>query len=159
MAADGGRHIPVASLRASSHREEVIAALRTFYAEADEGIRGYGAVCHNRGQCCRFGQYGHRLYVTALEVCYYLSGEVPAVSFIGDVCPHAYDGKCHIRDRRPLGCRIFYCDPRAQGWQGPFSELLLARLRSMHEGLGVPYFYADWMTILRAIHRKVGQAE
>ena len=71
-----------------------------------------------------------------------------------DICPHAHEGRCHVRDRRPLGCRIFYCDPKAQAWQGPLTEDLLARLRKLHVELDVPYFYADWMLVMRALYSR-----
>jgi len=139
-------------LRASAARPEVVAAMRAFHAEADRRIAAQGPTCWNRGDCCRFGQYGHRLCVTALEICHYLAtgDEPPPVT--EDTCPHAEAGRCNARDRRPLGCRIFFCDPNAQAWQGPLSEELLARLRALHDELGVPYLYADWLTVLRALH-------
>jgi len=159
---------------AAAKRADVIEAMRKLYAEADCAIAEKNATCWNKGDCCRFGQYGHRLYVTSLEVAYYLatgppdnaSSDHPEFTRRGgwrpsslpvlngsaaDTCPHAFDGKCHARDRRPLGCRIFYCDPNAQHWQGPLTEEFLTRLRSLHETLSVPYFYTDWMTILKAL--------
>lgn len=148
---DIGIVLPIAEVRAAARRPEVIAAMRRFYLEADERIAANSPVCWNRGECCQFGRYGHRLYVTALEAAYYLACGDAAPTAAEDACPHAIDGRCHARDRRPLGCRIFYCDPGAQHWQGPLTEQLLNRLRAMHEELQVPYFYADWMAVLRAI--------
>ena len=134
-----------------SRRPEVVDAMREFYARIDRQIAEKPATCWNHGDCCRFAQFGHRLYVTALEVCYYLAtGDAPP-PVTGDTCPHAYEGKCHARERRPLGCRIFFCDPLAQAWQGPFTEEHLAVLRELHDELGVRYFYADWMDVLRAL--------
>ena len=75
----------------------------------------------------------------------------PPELITADACPHARDGRCHARDRRPIGCRIFYCDPDAQEWQGPLTEAVLAQLRDLHERFEVPYFYADWMAALKAI--------
>jgi len=146
--------IPVAALREAAHRPEVVEAMRSFYAEADGLIARQPGTCASCGACCGFGEYDHRLHVTALEVCYYLAGGEGSPSINADACPHAFDGKCRARARRPLGCRIFYCDPCAESWQGPLTEQLLARLRAMHEELNVPYFYADWMAILRSIERE-----
>ena len=72
-------------------------------------------------------------------------------TLIDDRCPHAQGDRCHVRDRRPLGCRIFYCDPKAQAWQGPLMEDQLARLHATHDELDVPYFYADRVLVLRAL--------
>ena len=147
--------IPVAALLAAAQRPEVVAAMRAFFTEADREIAARPATCWNKGECCRFGQFGHRLYVTALEVCYYLAGGDRPGPVTDDTCPHAVGGKCHARDHRPLGCRIFYCDPAAQAWQGPLTEARLARLRELHRELDVPYLYADWLTVLRAINASI----
>lgn len=132
-------------------RDDVRTAMDAFYARADAAIAAQPGTCWNKGECCRFGEFGHRLYVTALEVAYYLGNGESGVPSSEDKCPHAFEGKCHARERRPLGCRIFYCDPAAQHWQGPLTERLLGELRHMHDELGVPYFYADWMTVLRQL--------
>jgi hypothetical protein len=142
--------IPVQVLREAARRREVVEAMTAFYQEADRRIAQRPGTCWNRAACCRFADYGHRLHVTALEVVYYLATGDPPPPVTADACPHASDGKCHARDRRPLACRIFYCDPAARYWQGPLTEELLARLKEMHVELGVPYFYADWVTVLRA---------
>jgi len=161
--------LPLDDVIAAASRADVFEAMRELYAEADRTIAEKNATCWNKGECCRFGQYGHRLYVTALEVAYYLAmgdSPSPTVTVLPgrsslpvlndhsvDACPHAFEGKCHARERRPLGCRVFYCDPNAQHWQGPLTEEYLGRLRSLHERLSVPYFYADWMTILGALNQ------
>ncbi|MHC4698014.1 MAG: hypothetical protein ACYTFA_14875 [Planctomycetota bacterium] len=142
---------PIEVLFEAAGRPEVIQAMRAFYDEADRLIEEKAATCWNKGECCRFGRFGHRLYVTALEVCYYLGCGEGSPTVTADACPHAFEGRCHVRDRRPLGCRIFYCDPMARAWQGPLTEDLLARLRALHDEFNVPYFYADWMIILRGL--------
>lgn len=162
--------IRVVDLFEAARRSDVSEVMRQFYAEADGRIAEQAATCWNKGQCCRFGEFGHRLYVTAMEVAYYLGGcdapahagrlnrphaTIPVVT--EDVCPHAYGGTCHARDRRPLGCRIFFCDLAAQQWQSPLMETLLARLRVLHDTLGVRYFYADWMIVLRAVGQQAAR--
>lgn len=204
--------IPVDAIRAAAQRADVIAAMRAFYAGFDARIAAEPATCWNRGACCHFGRYGHRLYVTTLEAAYYLAmadatpvtrlrdtglrvaddqrrdagatllpihtGDAPvphpipdrleagptnpvvgdrSLELAGeihdktDTCPHAFDGRCHARQRRPLGCRIFFCDPAAQHWLGPMTETGLAELRALHERFDVPYVYADWMEMLRSL--------
>ena len=158
----------------AARRADVVAAMRSFHAETDRLVAAHEPICHNRGLCCRFGQFGHRLYVTALEVAYYLAEglrvkgvrpllpERPEGCFAqkgsapffpaDDACPHAYDGACHARDRRFLGCRVFFCDPASRAWQGPLIEQRLACLRRLHDELHVSYFYADWIAVLAALH-------
>lgn len=169
--------IPVAELLQTARRPEVLAIMQDFYRELDERIAALPATCWNSGACCHFGKYGHRLFVTALEAAYYIGSALRAETHCAsrsspegdarrtrtslpilstpaveeDACPHAYTGQCHARDRRPMGCRIFYCDPAAQQWQGPLTEEMLTRLRRLHDELGVEYFYADWMAVLQAL--------
>jgi hypothetical protein len=161
-------HFPVEAARLAALRSDVIDAVRLLYSELDAEIAARSPTCWNKGECCRFGEYGHRLFVTTIEVAYYLSFVcepvasipapatrslpiLPASAASADVCPHAYGGTCHAREQRPLGCRIFYCDPAAQSWQGPMTERYLAKLRTLHEQFEVPYVYADWMAFLAAI--------
>jgi len=144
-------HLSVSELLEHALRPEVIRAMQEFYAEADREIAEQGPNCWNKGECCRFGEFGHRLYVTTLEIVYYLAtGNLPP-PVTADACPHSLDGRCVVRRHRPLGCRVFHCDPHAQQWQGPLTERRLIRLRAMHEELKVPYEYVDWMAVLRAI--------
>ena len=203
--------IPVEAIVRAASRPDVLEAMRRFYTELDAAIASQPATCWNRSLCCRFGQYGHRLFVTTLEAAYYLASwqerdgqengerevaspfavltvtdarqvtEAPRVTkagrateagelidgriggsadggerltvpeVLGETCPHAFGGLCHVRAFRPMGCRIFFCDPAAQHWQGPMTETQLARLRRMHEELRVDYVYADWLDILRAL--------
>lgn len=150
--------LPIDAIMAAVRRPEVVAAMRALYIEADCDITEQNPICNNRGACCRFGQFGHRLYVTTLEICYYLATGDPPPTVTADTCPHAHDQKCHARDRRPLGCRIFFCVPEASHWQGPMTELYLIRLRQLHEELGVPYLYMDWMAALHSLNRHYDQS-
>lgn len=144
--------IPVAAIREAAARPDVVTAMQRFYDQADRQIAEQTAVCWNRAECCKFGSFGHRLYVTTLEAAYYLATGDSPPDVPQDACPHAHGGKCHVRERRPLGCRVFFCDPAAQSWQGPVTEEQLARLRRLHGELGVEYIYADWIDVLFALH-------
>ncbi|MEM9881951.1 MAG: hypothetical protein AAF800_03405 [Planctomycetota bacterium] len=62
-------------------------ALRGLYAELDAAVAARGPTCWVSGKCCKFDDYGHRLYVTGLEVAWFLrqleggagwEGEAPA---------------------------------------------------------------------------------
>ncbi len=153
--------ISATDMWSAANRPDVVEAMRKFYQALDRRVEQHQPTCWNRAQCCQFGSYGHRLYVTTLEVAYYLATGTttqPAIPpIVEDTCPHAIEGKCHARERRPMGCRIFYCDPNAQTWQGPLTEAQLKELRDLHETLNVPYVYADWMNILNSLANNSGQ--
>ncbi len=137
---------------AAAGRDDVHAALIDFYQRLDADIRSRGPTCWLSGKCCSFDTYGHRLYATGLEIAWLVqqldtagrarlaAAELPAM----DGCPFQIDKLCTTHALRPLGCRVFFCDPSAQGWQNDLYERHLAELRAMHRRLGVPYAYVEW---------------
>lgn len=133
----------------------VDAELRAVHEACAEEVRHRAPICIASGACCRFEEYGHRLYVTGLETAWTLRvlghapthDEVARAAARGD-CPFLRDGLCTAHAARPLGCRIYYCDPAARFWPQELSERLLARIRRLHEAREVPYRYGDWRTML-----------
>jgi Fe-S-cluster containining protein len=63
-------------------------------------------------------------------------------------CPFQRGNLCGVQAIKPLGCRIYFCDRRAQDWQNDLSERLLAELRALHERLDLPYRYGEWRGML-----------
>jgi len=138
--------------------EAVRNALDAVYEEAAEAIAKRGPVCNASGRCCRFEQYGHRLYVTGLEAAFTVSRltndhpDLNAKSLQAAIdaggCPFQIDNLCAVHPLRPLGCRVYFCDPIAQGWQERLSERLLEKIRSLHEAHEIPYRYGQWRLML-----------
>ncbi len=151
----------VDAIRRAARREDVRKAMEAFYAELDAAIAAYQPVCRRRGACCRFDEYGHNLFVTTLEAAYFLafvtpppSGTLLGASAEGVArsgCPCQVEGRCGARDVRPMGCRIFFCDPQSQYWQGPLTEDSLRVLRALHERFAVPYRYVEWRNLLASL--------
>jgi len=168
--------------------------MRTLYERLDAEIAARSPVCTNRGQCCKFDQYGHRLYVTPAEMAYFAAGKdrgegdailplperegwgkgehhisLPQISppfqgGAGEVastsaeplattagCPYQIDGRCTARTHRPIGCRIFFCDPDAQDWQPELYERFLDALKKIGAAHDLPYRYVEWRVALREI--------
>jgi Fe-S-cluster containining protein len=130
--------------------DELAGAMARFYAHVDEAIAGHKPVCINRGACCKFGSFGHKLYVTDVELSYFVRGQQESwIEPSSDaVCPFQVGGQCTAREHRPLGCRIFFCDPNAKDWQGPEYERLHAELVRIGESSGVRYQYGEWLSAL-----------
>ncbi len=132
-------------------------AMQALYAEVDSTVASHSPVCINRGHCCKFDTFGHKLYVTDVELRYFSEGMRSSwIEPTGEArCPYQSGGRCNARERRPLGCRIFFCDPAAQAWQGPAYERFLERLKALGESFSVPYRYSEWLSALRegASHR------
>lgn len=154
--------------------------LGLFYAELEQRIAAHQPACRNRGACCKFDAYGHRLFVTGLEMIWFLhhhrdevagsgAGE-PVGLLVQDVessfgsralpqlarrpgasCPFQQQGLCTTRAGRPVGCRVFFCESEKEGWQSELTEWALGRLKQLHEQFQMPYTYAEWLTALEQL--------
>ena len=143
--------IPVSVIKEVARRPEILSVIQKLYTEVDDRIAEKEASCYVCGKCCQFDTFGHHLYVTTLEAAYYIAMDNTPTPVIDDVCPHLLDGKCGARDRRPFACRVFYCNPKYQNWLGHLCKDYHAQLRALHDDFHIPYIYADWMIILRAL--------
>jgi len=99
--------------REAAARPDIDAALRALYAEVDAAITQRGPTCWTSGKCCKFESFGHRLYVTALEVAWFLrqvdtdvaspavaegSGiRLPQLAETAGACPYQIAGRCMDR--------------------------------------------------------------
>jgi Fe-S-cluster containining protein len=121
------------------------AELRELYAQLDAAVARLAPVCRISGRCCRFREYGHTLFVSAAEVEYLLSEAAEPVRPLddGDTCPwQDARGRCSARDARPLGCRVYFCDPAYQDAAPELSERFIARLKRLTERHGLDWRYA-----------------
>jgi Fe-S-cluster containining protein len=128
------------------------ARLCALYAELDEAVAALGPVCQLSGRCCRFNEYGHTLFVSSPEA-ELLLADAPRPSRPlddGATCPWQDAlGRCTARDARPLGCRVYFCDPDYQLHAPEVAERFITRLKRMVEELGLPWGYAPLHDHLR----------
>ena len=157
--------------RAASHAETE----RFFLAERAriaEVVRERRPLCLASGACCRFEEYGHRMYLSGLEAAFVVARidaaraaraanslrlfEVSDARDRGD-CPYLRGGLCGEHEERPLGCRIFFCDKGADGrasdWQSELYEDTHRATIALHGRLGVPYRYLEWREALGLLAR------
>ncbi len=59
-----------------------------------------------------------------------------------DFCPFQQGALCTAREPRPLGCRVYYCDPAYQETSHAITEKYLRRLKELAETHGVTWQYA-----------------
>jgi hypothetical protein len=118
--------------------------LRAIYEQLDVEVSQLGPTCLLSGRCCRFRDHGHTLFVSTLEIQFLLS-EAPEPQQPldrGETCPWQDPlGHCTARDARPLGCRVYYCDPTYDA-APELSERFIARLKQVAERHGLPWNYA-----------------
>jgi hypothetical protein len=113
------------------------------YAEADAAVAAAGPVCVASGRCCRFTEYGHTLFLSSLEANVLLAAAPPYQPPVTpDFCPFQVDNLCTAREPRPLGCRVYFCDPNYQDASHAITETFLRRLKDLAEESGVPWRYA-----------------
>src|SRR6476660_6179316 len=112
------------------------------YAEVDREVAAAGPVCVASGRCCRFKEYGHVLFLSSLEAAVLLK-EAPAYErpATPDYCPFQQENLCTAREPRPLGCRVYYCDPNYQETGNRLTETYLRRLKEIAEESGVEWSY------------------
>src|SRR6266571_3713028 len=100
------------------------------YQEVDAAVAAAGPVCVASGRCCRFKEYGHVLFLSNLEADVLLA-DAPAYDkpVSPDFCPFQKNKLCTAREPRPLGCRVYYCDPAYQEKCHQITETYLAKLK------------------------------
>jgi Fe-S-cluster containining protein len=141
-------------------------AMVSLYAELDAVVNAHNPRCDASGRCCRFDSWGHQLFVSTLEMQYFamrmglipvsakadagtaISISLPQYPVSGD-CPWQIDGLCTAREARPLGCRIYFCDPANQDWQPELYEKFHRRILELHARFAMPYSYREWRSTLR----------
>ncbi len=139
-------------------RDDLAARIAAFYTALDQTITAHGPICRNRGICCSFDRFGHSLFVTTVELVYFIRCNHDSPPIKGSSsCPYHVDGECRARGSRPLGCRIFFCDPLSQDWQGPTYERGLVELKRIGTAFGVNYRYVEWLSALNELFPEMPQ--
>jgi hypothetical protein len=131
--------------------ESVHLKVLELYREVDEAVAAAGPVCSASGRCCRFKEYGHTLFLSNLEAEVLLRDAPPydAAAVTPDFCPFQQGNLCTARQPRPLGCRVYYCDPNYQEICGEITETYLRRLKELAVAHKLPWHYAPLHHFLR----------
>lgn len=121
---------------------EAFADLERLYAALEEETRRRNPRCELSGRCCDFKRSGHELFATDLETAYARAhgGASPPAAAPGD-CPFHRGGRCHLRDGRPLGCRVYFCDPAYRDAMPEVAERHHRGVVAIHERHGLEYRY------------------
>jgi len=139
----------------------IMAAIDKVYSDLEAAIAERGAICWASGRCCHFEPFGHRLYVTGLEIARVITSLQsadrsadapplpPEIDLRGD-CVFQANKLCTLRALRPLGCRVYFCMEGTEDWQHEQYELLQQRLQRMHTQHALPYRYMEWRAGLAA---------
>jgi hypothetical protein len=113
------------------------------YAEVDAAIAAAQPRCDASGRCCRFAEWGHTLFLSRFEAEILLETAPEFTQPVGaSHCPFQVGNLCTARAERPLGCRIYFCDPAFQHPQQAITERALAQLKRIADEYGTGWHYA-----------------
>jgi hypothetical protein len=123
------------------------------YRQVDAEVKSAGPVCVASGRCCRFKEHGHVLCISNLEAAVLLSAAPPYEKPVSaDFCPFQKGNLCTAREPRPLGCRIYYCDPAYQETGNQLTEKYLHQLKELAIESGLDWRYAPLHEFLNEGH-------
>jgi Fe-S-cluster containining protein len=128
------------------------ASLRILYDDLARDIAKAGPVCDLSGRCCRFNEWDHTLFLSGIEAKLLIEDAPPPVRALDDgvTCPWQNErGHCTAREARPLGCRVYFCDPNYQETGQILSERYLNRLKALADEYQHPWAYAPLHRHLR----------
>ena len=144
--------LPIARIGELAGDDVFVGAVEEVYVALDRRIAARVPRCINRGQCCKFDSFGHNLFVTSVELAYFMGRrEGPLLAGAGS-CPYHQRGRCTARRARPVGCRIFFCEPASQGWQSDETETTLREIKRLHTQFCVRYAYVEWLSALNQLN-------
>jgi len=135
-------------------RPDVCEAVENVYLALQDAIDLRRPICVSSGRCCRFEEYGHRLFVTTLEMAAFVSQakrSLNPATCDKTGCPFQLNRLCDVHEIRPFGCRIFFCDETSTQWQAEQYERFHRELKRLHDELAIRYFYVEWREALAAL--------
>ena len=116
---------------------EAARQLAALWQDLDRRLAEPQAACRACGRCCDFPRQSHILFATRLEleVCLSWARDHAVVAeptarrrLAAGECPFLEAGRCAVRPARPVGCRIFFCQP-------PHPDLLEETVLVAQQGL------------------------
>lgn len=127
--------------------------LLAIYDDLAVEIAAAAPVCELSGRCCRFKEYGHTLFISRPEAELLLEPGLPENVTVDEAgCAFQINGLCTARERRPMGCRVYFCDPNYVGKGEALTERYIARLKQLHTETDTPWEY-------RPLHRFLEEAQ
>ena len=101
------------------------------------------------GCCCKFDLAGHRLYLSTPELAYLIEQPPPSMQSARRLrCPYQIGPRCMARQRRSLGCRVFFCDEKLTLATQRLYEEAHEDIRNLAKALELPYRYAELTGVL-----------
>lgn len=129
--------------------ESALESLAILYRELDAELALHRPRCELSGRCCDFPTAGHELFATDLEVTFARRAAETVPAAPERLCPFWRMGRCELREGRPLGCRVYFCDPGFAAAMPEIAERFHRRIVALHESHGIPYRYRRFVSSVR----------
>lgn len=108
-----------------------------------------GFRCMGGGCCCKFDLAPFRLFLSTGELALLTARRPPSPQNLRwNRCPYQVGPRCAAHALRPLGCRTYFCDPRAPSAMADVYEAAHASIRLLHESNGLNYLYVELVNSL-----------
>jgi Fe-S-cluster containining protein len=131
-------------------REKLLA----IYAEVDAAVKAASPRCDASGRCCRFEEYGHTLFLSRFEAEILLESAPPYEKPVTRaLCPFQVNNLCTAREPRPLGCRIYFCDPAYTEIGNAITEDAIRQLKALADEYETGWEYAPLHHFLNSLER------
>ncbi|MBN1554017.1 MAG: hypothetical protein JXA11_04675 [Phycisphaerae bacterium] len=140
----------IAAVRTAAQNAPFLTRLGKLLQEAQRDVERLNPSCRACGQCCNFSAKNHRLFVSTGELAL-LTMTQPTRPAERLECPYQQNNLCTARDRRPLGCRIFFCNPNIQNELHDIYEECHHRIVQLHQQADIPYLYGEMTAWLRQL--------
>jgi len=118
--------------------------LEAVYRALDSHLAVLGPRCRACGACCDFARNDYRLYASHLERALVVRRHGPPRLAPSGCCGFLVGGRCSVHASRPLGCRVFFCDPAHKAREQDIYHGFQQRLRAIAERHGLPWAYAPF---------------
>ena len=129
-------------------------AVREVYAEVEAAVAAAGPRCEASGRCCRFTEYGHTLFLSHFEAEILLESAPPYDKPVTrDGCPFQVENLCTAREPRPIGCRVYFCDPAYTDTGNAITEAAITRLKRIADDHDTGWRYAPLHVFLNEADR------
>jgi Fe-S-cluster containining protein len=125
--------------------------LAELYRDLDAELAAIAPRCELSGRCCDFRTSGHTLFATDLELAHLAATRPLRADGDPELCPWWVGGRCDAREGRPLGCRLYFCDPARQAELQELSLRFHDRLKRLHDATGAPYRYERFVRRVREL--------
>ena len=134
---------------------ELRSRVEEVYRRVDAAVAEAGPRCDSSGRCCRFHEYDHTLFISQFEAEILLeTAPTYAKPVSGEFCPFQVNSICTARVERPLGCRIYFCDPAYEPRQFDITEDAIRSLKALADEYETGWQYAPLHHFLNASERR-----